>query len=146
MNPSTGELFYADREHSYLDGQLLKTSAKNELKGSYVFLGSRMPKDSASNGTIYDILEGLGAKILNTRSLAYSCVMVALGKAEGAYIGVSTPFEAASVKLLVENAGGIVTDLSGSTTGRYDGSINGLIVSNGVPALHEQLVAAARLR
>ena len=143
-NPSTGELFYSEEGQSYVNGEMMTVSRKDSMKGSYVYLGSRMPEIVASNGQVYDFLEAQGAKILNTRSLAYSCIMVAIGKAEGAYIGVSTPFEAASVKLLVENAGGKVTDLDGNEPKTFCGVINGLIVSNGVPAIHEQLMAAVK--
>jgi len=143
-NPITKELFYSETGKSYVNNEVIRVSEKKTIKSSYIYLGSRMPEGYASNGKIYDTLESLGAKILNTRSLAYSCLLVALGKAEGAYIGVSTPFEAASVKLIVENAGGRVTDLNGDLLSRFDGKINGLIVSNGNSDIHSQLVSAAK--
>ncbi len=140
-NAATDELFAARRgERSTLNGQPLQVSEKADVKGSYVFLGSRMHGNVATNGVIYDRLEGQGGKILNTRSLAFGCVMVAAGKVEGAFIGVKTPFEAASVKLIVEGAGGRVTDLYGNQTGRLDGEIQGLVVSNGL--VHEALLAS----
>jgi myo-inositol-1(or 4)-monophosphatase len=141
INPTTQELFYANTERSYIDEKEMTVSEKDNLKGGYIYLGSRMPKTHASNGDIYNSIEGLGGKIFNTRSLAYSCIMVALGKAVGAYIGVSTPFEAASIKLLVENAGGKITDLDGGKIERFDTAINGLIASNGAGTIHEQLVS-----
>lgn len=67
--------------------------------------------------------------------------MVALGKAEGTYMGVSTPFEAASIKLLVENAGGRITDLEGNKIQRFDNEIKGLIASNGLDGIHEKLIS-----
>ncbi len=143
-NPITSELFYSEKGGSYLNGEKISVSKKDTIKSSYIFLGSRMPEGFATNGKIYDTLENLGAKILNTRSLAYSCLLVALGKAEGAYIGVSTPFEAASVKLIVENAGGKVSDLNGGIPLRFDGQINGLIVSNGNDSIHNQLVSSVK--
>ena len=96
----------------------------------------------ATNGVIYDRLEGQGGKILNTRSLAFGCVMVATGKVEGAFIGVKTPFEAAAVKLIVEGAGGKVTDLYGNEPGRLDGEIQGLVVSNKL--IHGELLVALK--
>jgi len=146
LNPVTGELFAASNEgSSTVNGHPLRVSEKDALKGSYIFLGSRLPATTASNGTVYDRLESEGAKIINVRSLAFSCCMVASGRAEGAFIGVRTPFEAASVKLLVEHAGGRVTDLAGnpSDSFRYDTDINGLVVSNG--RLHERILASLTL-
>lgn len=146
LNPATDEMFAATNSGlSTLNGRLLHVSEKDDIKGSYIFLGSRLPDSVTSNGVIYDRLEGQGSKIINVRSLAFSCCMVAAGKAEGALIGVKTPFEAASVRLLVENAGGTVTDLDGnpSDSFRYDTDINGLVVSNG--RLHDRILASLAL-
>jgi fructose-1,6-bisphosphatase/inositol monophosphatase family enzyme len=71
--------------------------------------------------------------------------MVASGRAEGAFIGVDTPFEAAAVKLLVEGAGGKVTSLEGQASGafRYDTKINGLVVTNGL--IHDNLLQVLKI-
>ncbi len=141
VNPTTKEMFHSELGDSFVNGQKMTVSNKDTLKGSYIYLGSRMSSSFASNGSIYDSIEKLGGKIFNIRSLAYSCIMVALGKAEGAYMGVSTPFEAASIKLLVENAGGRITDLEGNKIQRFDTEIKGLIASNGLDGIHEKLIS-----
>lgn len=141
-NPQTNELFEAQKDGpALLNGKKMRVSSKTEVKGSYIFLGSRMSAGpGVSNGAIYDRLEAQGAKILNTRSLSFSCCMVACGKAQGAFLGVKTSFEAASIKLLAEQAGGKVTDLFGKPHERFDTEIAGLVVSNG--HLHEALLSA----
>lgn len=140
-NAASNELFAAQRgEKSTLNGKELQVSAKTDIKGSYIFFGSRMPETVASNGVVYDRLERQGGKVLNARSLAFGCVMVAKGVVEGAFIGVKTPYEAAAVKLIVEGAGGKVTDLYGNDPGRLDGEIRGLVVSNG--HIHDALLTA----
>ncbi len=143
-NPLRDELYTAERgEQSLLNGVPLEVSKKEVIKGSYVHFGSGLRFDDlVTNGVLYDRLEGQGAKIFNTRSLAHGCVEVAKGEFEGAFVGVRTPFEAASVKLIVEGAGGTVTDLYGNETGRLDGEINGLVVSNGL--IHKELVQALK--
>lgn len=140
-NAASNELFAAQRgEKSTLNGKELQVSAKTDIKGSYIFFGSRMPETVASNGVVYDRLESQGGKVLNARSLAFGCVMVTKGVVEGAFIGVKTPYEAAAVKLIVEGAGGKVTDLYGADPGRLDGEIRGLVVSNG--HIHDALLAS----
>lgn len=140
-NAASDELFAVYQgQQSTLNGRELHVSTKGDVKGSYIFLGSRMPDTVATNGTVYDRLEGQGGKVMNMRSLSFGCLMVAAGKAEGAFVGVKTPFEAASVKLIVEGAGGKVSDLYGGATGRLDGEIRGLVVSNGL--IHDALLAA----
>lgn len=144
-NPLRDQLFTAKRgEQSYFNGEPLHVSSKETIKSSYVHFGSAIRFDDlATNGVVYDRLEGQGAKIFNTRSLAYGCVEVARSEFEGAYVGVRTPFEAAAVKLIVEGAGGTVTNLYGNETGRLDGEIQGLIVSNG--HIHQALVDALKV-
>jgi len=142
FNPSRNEFFAAKRgEVTTLNGQPIHVSARDSIKSSYVHFGSRLRfEDLVTNGVAYDRLEEQGAKIINTRSLAFGCVEVAAGVMDGAYVGVTTPFEAASAKLIVEGAGGMATNLYGGEPGRFDGEIRGLIVSNGL--IHEPLVAA----
>lgn len=143
-NPLRDELYTARAgEQSRLNDEPLHVSQKNTVKSSYIHFGSALRFDDlATNGVAYDRLEGQGAKIFNTRSLAHGCVEVAKGEFEGAFVGVRTPYEAAAVKLIVEGAGGKVTDLYGNEPGRLDGDIHGLIVSNG--HIHDQLTAALR--
>lgn len=143
-NPLRDEVYTARKgERSYLNGQPLKVSDKETIKSSYVHFGSALRFDDlATNGVVYDRLEGQGAKIFNTRSLAHGCVEVARGEFEGAFVGVKTPFEAAAVKLIIEGAGGRVTNLYGEESGRLDGEIEGLVVSNG--HIHDVLLTALR--
>lgn len=144
LNPSRNEMFAAKRgETATINGEPLKVSTKDTVKSSYIHFGSGLRfEDLSTNGVVYDRLEGKGAKIMNTRSLAFGCVEVAVGEFEGAFVGVKTPFEAASVKLIVEGAGGKVTDLYGNEPGRLDGEIRGLVVSNGL--IHDELLAALK--
>jgi len=143
-NPLRDQLFVAAKDGiTTCNNEPIRVSTKETIKSSYVFFGSRIQfGDLASNGIAYDRLEGEGAKIINARSLSFGCIMVATGKADGAYIGVKTPFEAASVKLIIENAGGKVTDLYGNEPGSMKDEIRGLIVSNGL--IHDQLVLALK--
>lgn len=141
-NPIKDQMFAAKRgESTTLNGESVRVSTKDHLKSSYVYLGSRIYGEGlATNGRVYDVLESAGGKVFNLRALAFGCTQVAAGLAEGAYIGVETPFEAASVKLIIEGAGGMVTDLYGNEPGRLDGKIRGLVVSNGL--VHDALLSA----
>jgi|SRR3989338_7530708 len=68
-------------------------------------------------------------------------VLVAAGEFTATIFPHTTPHDAAAVKIIVEEAGGKVTDIFGNEQ-RYDQPINGLLVSNGI--LHDQLVALAK--
>ncbi len=71
----------------------------------------------------------------------YSCVyggmLVALGEFGAAIYPYDKAWDAAAVKIIVEEAGGKVTSISGDEQ-RYDRTINGFVASNGL--IHDELV------
>lgn len=95
---------------------------------------------------VRDDLLDRGALPITYSAAIITCGLIALGQFSGEIFAVRKPEDIAAIKLIVENAGGKVTDLDGNDQ-RYDGWINGAIVSNGV--IHDELidvVAQARLR
>lgn len=68
-------------------------------------------------------------------------MLVASGKIAATVLTGSGAHDAASVKLIVEEAGGKVTDLFGGEQ-RYDGQIKGSIASNG-SVIHQEIVEMA---
>ena len=70
-------------------------------------------------------------------SIGYECMLVACGEYDGAIFPYHNPWDGAAIKILVEEAGGKVTDLAGRQQ-RYDQKINGFIASNRL--LHKTLV------
>lgn len=75
--------------------------------------------------------------ILQLGSTIHACCMVASGRYEACVFDGSKNMDIAAVKVIVEEAGGKVTDLFGKEQ-RYDQDIKGAIVSNGV--VHNDLV------
>ena len=73
--------------------------------------------------------------------MVYQCCLVARGKLEGRIFPGEGAHDIAAVKLIVEEAGGRVTDIEGNEQ-RYDRPIRGAIISNGV--VHDDLLAAVR--
>ena len=68
-------------------------------------------------------------------------MLVALGEFIAEIYRYINPWDAAAVKIVVEEAGGKVTDLLGHEQ-RYDQEINGFIASNG--RVHDELVRRAK--
>ena len=69
-------------------------------------------------------------------SLVHAAIMVADGALIASIASGSRPYDIAAAKIIVEEAGGRVTDLYGETQ-RYDGEIKGAIISNGL--VHEEI-------
>ena len=63
-------------------------------------------------------------------SAVYAGMLIAQGSLVGEIFHHTNPWDGAAVKLIVEEAGGKVTDLEGKEQ-RYDKQINGYVASNG---------------
>lgn len=93
--------------------------------------------EEATIGTVIGQLEAAKVHVMRLCSFVYAGSLVTSGEAlAGMYPGQHA-FDAAAVKLLVEEAGGKVTDLAGNEQ-RYDRPINGALASNG--AAHDELL------
>ena len=69
--------------------------------------------------------------------IVYHGCLIADGSIEGRVFLYHTAHDIAATKLIIEEAGGIVTDLAGNEQ-RYDKKLNGAIMSNGL--IHEELL------
>jgi len=94
-----------------------------------------------SEYNIYDVIKELGKKtyFVSVGSIIRGCMCVANGDFNLAiFPGTKYKnFDIAAVKVIVEEAGGKVTDLFGNEQ-RYDEDINGAVISNG--KVHEEVV------
>lgn len=84
-----------------------------------------------------DTLIQQGTQATTICSIVYAGMLVAIGDYGAALFSGPKPWDAAAVKIIVEEAGGTVTDIQGSEQ-RYDQPINGFIASNG--ALHPEIL------
>lgn len=94
-----------------------------------------------SSYNIYDVIKELGKEtyFVGLGSIIRACMCVASGEFNLAIFPGTTHknCDIAAAKIIVEEAGGKVTDLFGNEQ-RYDTSINGAIISNG--RVHNQVV------
>lgn len=79
--------------------------------------------------------------VMYLHSNVYMGILVARGDLDGVVFPGQQPWDCAALKVIIEEAGGKVTDLFGHEQ-RYDGQIRGMIASNGL--LHDRLVALVR--
>ncbi len=88
---------------------------------------------------LFQLLEQRNVLVVNLASNIYTSSLVAAGSLAACIYNDDKAHDMAAVKILVEEAGGKVTDLQGNAQ-MYDGSepIRGGIISNGL--LHDQLV------
>lgn len=94
---------------------------------------------------IYNVIKELGEKSywIGIGSIIRACMAVASGEFTAAIFPGTTRknCDIAAVKIIVEEAGGKVTDLFGNEQ-RYDQDINGAVISNGI--VHEQIISVIK--
>lgn len=93
-------------------------------------------------GETYERIIAGGGKCTALWSSIFPGAMIAAGQYTGVIFNNEKPVDGAAVKIIVEEAGGKVTDLFGNEQ-RYDQPIKGFIASNGV--VHDQLIDIVKL-
>ncbi len=142
-DPFIDRLYYAQlSKGAFLNSKPLRVSDQR-LDGSYVgcdqWATGNVNFDKVWLGIpqLRDALLDAGVKPLTLSSAVITGALIARGDIAGEIFAVTKPEDIAALKVIVEEAGGKVTDIRGNDQ-RYDQSINGAIVSNG--AIHDQLI------
>lgn len=125
---------------AYLNNQKINVSKSDQLFGT----AAEYEMFENANYGINKLQERLtnnGVKLMRLCSVVYASALVAAGELAFTIFPHTTAHDAAAVKIIVEEAGGKVTDLFGQEQ-RYDADIKGFIASNGI--LHETLVSLCK--
>lgn len=136
-DPFSGRLFLAEKgKGTFLNDKAIRVSTLSLLENA---MGDcEMFKRAKYNtAKLVNCLVISGFKLITLSSIIYPSALVAAGELDFTIFPHTTPWDAASVKIIVEEAGGKVTDIFGNEQ-RYDKDINGFVASNGV--LHDQLI------
>ncbi len=141
-DPFSDRLFSAEKgKGAFLNDKPINVSSLDIFKGSVA--GYEHFKTAQYNvGKLIDHLEiQEGVKTLKLNSFIYSAALVAAGELSCAIFPHNTFHDAAAIKIIIDEAGGKVTDLFGGEQ-KYDQVIKGLIASNGL--IHDKLVEISK--
>jgi len=136
-DPFSKRLFVTEKgKGTFLNNKAIRVSTTSLLENA---VGDcEMSKRAKYNtAKLTDYLVMSGVKLIKLKSIIYPSALVAAGELDFTIFPHTTPWDAASVKIIVEEAGGKVTDIFGNEQ-KYDKDINGFVASNGV--LHDQLI------
>jgi myo-inositol-1(or 4)-monophosphatase len=123
-------MFYAEKgKGSYMNGEKIQVN-KLKLEKGAVFC---WPTSSASYLRKYYS----ETTIMSLYTICYEGVLIAAGELIASFYNYNNAHDIAALKVLIEEAGGKVTDKDGNEQ-RYDQKINGALISNGV--VHEELI------
>lgn len=140
-DPFEDRMFFAEKGNgATMNGNKISVSDSDSIEGRLIDVETwREAKYFFPD--LFGLLERADATPTRFASLVYPCSLVAIGEYISAIFGGNTAHDIAAIKVIVEEAGGKVTDLFGNEQ-RYDRDIKGAIVSNG--KVHDQLVELVR--
>ncbi|MEN9696815.1 MAG: hypothetical protein RLZ56_236 [Bacteroidota bacterium] len=138
-NPFMNELFFAEKgKGATLNGKPIQVSDKDNLLASCLVTGFPYQYLDTENGPL-QIFEKLIRKAIPVRRLgsaALDLCWTAAGRFDGFYEHKLQAWDSAAGYLIVQEAGGVVTDLKGD---KYNPYQPGIIASNG--KIHDQLLS-----
>lgn len=125
---------------AFMNDFKLHVNDKSSLAGNFIAAPThQMPLLDSVN--LLSNLSKHGLKSYCHFCITYEAVYVALGQFVGTVFGHPSAHDIAAIKIIVEEAGGKVTDLFGNEQ-RYDQPIKGAIISNG--KVHDELTALVK--
>ncbi|NPU83125.1 MAG: inositol monophosphatase [Syntrophaceae bacterium] len=142
-NPMLEEMFYARRgEGAFLNGRPIRVSGVRDLSRSLLATGFPYDiRENADNNMDYfNIMARRAQAIRRAGSAALDMAYVAAGRFDGFWELRLMPWDTAAGWLLIIEAGGMVTSLSG---GPFTFNAPHILASNG--QIHESMIAALRL-
>lgn len=141
-DPLHDELFVAEKGRgATLNGEPIHVSKQREAKGGMLFAGRGYKKrDRERHGKIIYDLEQKTTYFRRLGCATHMLSSVACGRADSVILTGNNPWDVLSGALLVQEAGGQVTDYCGAEWSLFSGD---LIASNGT--LHQDIVDITRV-
>ncbi len=137
LDPFTDRLYFAEKNKgTTLNGKKIQVSSQNNLNHAMICLCYWSKQTKEFINLTHKMID-VGAMTVNTICTTYYGMLVASGEMSANIFPGNKPWDVAAQKIIVEEAGGIVTDLHGKNQ-RYDKRIGGIIASNG--KLHDKLL------
>ncbi len=129
-------LFWAQKDRgAYLDNKKIKVSPTSTLARQLMNVELDV---SDFHGIFQKLVFEQKAYASTLYSASYGGILTAAGVMVAEVYAWDKPWDGAAVKLIVEEAGGKVTDLNGKEQ-RYDRQINGFVASNDL--VHDKILA-----
>ena len=127
---------------AFVNGRKIHVSTTDTLEGAFIDMELWINHEEGVRfNDPRDRLNKVGAKVTTLCSAVITGCFVAQGSYEAMVFGQTKPEDIAALAVIVSEAGGKVTDLFGHDQ-RYDRSIKGAVVSNGL--VHGSLVAVMK--
>ena len=142
VDPFEDRTYYAEKgKGAFLNGTPIHVSSSGSVKKTLMGLGKT--RDLKNLFPVMDALYQKGVSMITGLSIHYLSSLVATGEFSASIFGGSLPHDMTPAKIIIEEAGGCVTDMYGKTPERYDRPMAGQLCSNGL--VHDEVLAALAL-
>lgn len=140
-DPFLDRMYFAEKgKGAFLNGKKIFVSKANSIKNAVI--GVSNWKGAKFNfSPLAEELKIKDVLVMNLLSIVYMSIMVASGEFIATVFPDDKAHDGAAVKIIVEEAGGKVTDIFGEEQ-RYDRDTNGYLASNGI--VHDELLKIIR--
>ena len=137
FDPFMDRMFFAEKgTGAFLNDKKITVSDMKDFNHSMIGLVMWRTADYDFSALVNPFMK-TGAHFINLGCTMYMSMLVASGEFIAAVWPGSTPWDIAPIKIIVEEAGGTVTNIFGDEQ-RYDQDIKGGIVTNG--HVHEEMI------
>jgi len=137
-DPYSKRLYRAETgEGAYMNDQKLSVNNKTDLEHSIVGAGKHSSFENLDCAKLFKEIIAKIHRTITLQCVVQEAMLIATGQIEGNIFVSDTAHDIAAIKLIVEEAGGKVTDLYGNEQ-RYDQPIRGALISNGY--IHDELM------
>jgi myo-inositol-1(or 4)-monophosphatase len=142
LDPFEDRMYWAEKgKGAFLNGDPISVSSATSIKKTLIGIGkTRAVKNLFP---VMDDMYQKGASMITGLSIHYLSSLVACGEFSASIFGGTSPHDMTPGKIIIEEAGGRVTDLYGNIPEQFDREMAGQICSNGF--VHDEILSALAL-
>ncbi|HEY4526784.1 MAG TPA: inositol monophosphatase [Candidatus Paceibacterota bacterium] len=142
MDPFEDRTYWAEKgKGAFQNGKPIHVSASSSIKKTLIGVGKT--RDIKNLFPVMDKLHQSGVSIISGLSIHYFSSLVAAGEFSASIFGGPSCHDITPAKIIIEEAGGRVTDMYGNTPARFDADMPGQLCSNGL--VHDEILSILAL-
>ncbi|RJQ35455.1 hypothetical protein C4568_00915 [Candidatus Parcubacteria bacterium] len=142
LDPFEDRTYWAEKgKGAFMNGNPIQVSKSTSIKKTLIGVGKT--RDIKNLFPVMDKLHQSGVSIISGLSIHYVSSLVAAGEFSASIFGGKSTHDMTPAKIIIEEAGGRVTDMYGNVPARFDGDMPGQLCSNGL--VHDEILSILAL-
>jgi len=142
LDPFEERTYSAEKgKGAFLNGEPIHVSTSASVKKTLIGVGKT--RDVKNLFPVMDALYQKGVSMITGLSIHYLSSLVASGEFSASIFGGTSAHDMTPAKIIIEEAGGRVTDIYGATPSRFDRPMPGQLCTNGL--VHDEILSTLAL-